>query len=118
MGKLRVLALAAVSLARTTAAAIPDVLWTIRNFDFHASYIFTTPAHQNSWGYVNFTLASNLVSYTTSCTANSNRLNDFFYGETAYACAPADEAPLGAAANFKFDRPNGRLYVEETFVQG
>ena len=118
MGKLGALALAAASLARMAAAATPDVLWTIRNFDFHASYIFTTPAHQNSWGFVNFTLTSNMVSYTTSCTANSNRLNDFFYGETAYACTPADEAPLGAAANFKFDRPSGRLYIEETFVQG
>ncbi|KAK4201149.1 hypothetical protein QBC40DRAFT_339263 [Triangularia verruculosa] len=26
--------------------------WTVHDFDFHASYVFTNPAHQNSWGYM------------------------------------------------------------------
>jgi len=35
--------------------------WTVHDFDFHSSEVFTTPAHQNSWGYVNFTLSNPVV---------------------------------------------------------
>src|SRR5687767_900631 len=41
--------------------------WKVENFDYHASYIFTTPAHQNSWGYVNFTLSNPALNYKPVC---------------------------------------------------
>ncbi|KAK4455286.1 hypothetical protein QBC34DRAFT_315404, partial [Podospora aff. communis PSN243] len=102
-------------LATATATTIQ---WKIPLFDFHESYTFTTPAHQNSWGFVDFNLTNNLVSYTASCKAQNNRMFNF-YGETpAFACTPPDEAPLGAAANFRFNRLTGQLDVEEWIVQG
>jgi len=58
------------------------------------------------------------VPYKTFCKAQSNLLSDFFVGFPAYACTPPDEAPLGAAANFKFSRATGKLDVEETVVLG
>ena len=50
--------------------------WTVHNFDFHASYIFSTPAHQNSWGYANFTLTNPAVDYAATCGASSDQLSD------------------------------------------
>lgn len=103
--------------ALTTLASLASasaLQWTVHSFDYHASYIFTTPAHQNSWGYVSFNLTNDQVNYTTSCTAASSQLSDFFYGTIAYACTPSDNAPVGAGANFKFNRPTGQLDIEET----
>lgn len=91
-----------------------QLVWTVHDFDFHASYIFTTPAHQNSWGYVNFTISNTIAPYKSFCSASSNQLSDFFYGTTAYACKPADEAPVGAASNFRFSRPSSTIVLEET----
>lgn len=28
-----------------------DLAWGVEDFAYNASYLFTTPAHQNSWGY-------------------------------------------------------------------
>lgn len=109
------IALTAVLPSLASASALQ---WTIHGFDYHASYIFTTPAHQNSWGYVNFNLTNNLVNYQMSCSAASNQLSDFFYGTLAYACTPSDNAPVGAGANFKFSRPTGQLDIEETIPGG
>ncbi|KAK0651057.1 hypothetical protein B0T16DRAFT_344745 [Cercophora newfieldiana] len=98
------------------SAAATELQWKIPAFDYHESYTFTTPAHQNSWGYVDFNLTNNLVPYATPCKAQNNRMFDF-YGETpAFACTPPDEAPLGAAANFRFNKKTGQLDVEETVV--
>ncbi|KAK1761534.1 hypothetical protein QBC47DRAFT_30963 [Echria macrotheca] len=89
-------------------------VFTIHGFDYHASYTFTTPAHQNSWGYVNFNLTNSLTPYSFKCSASSGQLQDFFYGTVAYACTPDDTAPVGAGANFKYSRPSGQLDVEQT----
>ena len=98
------------------SAGATDVQWTIPTFDFHASYTFTTPAHQNSWGYVDFNLTNNLVPYAISCKAQNNRMFNFPSDTPAFACTPQGEAPLGAAANFQFNRLTGQLHVEETVV--
>jgi hypothetical protein len=87
--------------------------WTAQGFDYHASYIFTNPAHQNSWGYVNFNLTNNVVPYTAVCKASSNQLTDFFYGTLDYNCTLPAEAPVGAAVKFRFSRPSGQLDIEE-----
>lgn len=65
--------------------------WTVSNFDFHASYTFTTPAHQNSWGYVNFTLENPAVDYKPICSAASSQLQDFYYGTQVYKCEMPDD---------------------------
>ena len=90
--------------------------WTVHGFDYHASYIFSTPAHQNSWGYVNFNLTNNVVPYTAACSASSNQLTDFFYGSVEYACTLPSSAPAGSAVAFKFNRPTGQLDIKETII--
>lgn len=99
-------------------ASFRDFHWTVKDFDYHASYIFTTPAHQNSWGYVNFTLVHSALLYTAQCSAASNQLSDFFYGTVPYNCAfPEDATPSpGTGAKFDFSRPSGLLEVNQTWV--
>ncbi|KAF4584161.1 SSCRP protein [Ophiocordyceps camponoti-floridani] len=86
--------------------------WTVSDFDFHASYIFSTPAHQNSWGYVNFTLINPIFSWKLNCAASSNQLEDFFYGTVPYKCnAPGNIEE----ASFSFSRPSGELLINQTW---
>ncbi|KAI9163886.1 hypothetical protein HJFPF1_05516 [Paramyrothecium foliicola] len=86
--------------------------WIVENFDFHASYIFSTPSHQNSWGYVNFTLANPVLDYKPVCTAASNWLSDFYYGNTIYNC---DVPVEGDVASFTYDRAGGALRINQTW---
>lgn len=90
--------------------------WTVQDFDYHASYIFTTPAHQNSYGYVNFNLTSTAVGFTASCSASSSQLTDFFYGTQWYTCILSPDAPAGSVVEFQFNRPTGQLDVRQTVV--
>ncbi|KAL7937330.1 hypothetical protein V8C35DRAFT_292237 [Trichoderma chlorosporum] len=86
--------------------------WTVDEFDFHASYTFSTPAHQNSWGYVNFTLTNPAVSYTPVCSAASDQLNDFFYGSPIYECT----LPVTSdKATFTYSRPTSELLINQTW---
>ncbi|KAI1477833.1 hypothetical protein F4774DRAFT_387847 [Daldinia eschscholtzii] len=95
-------------------ASFGDFKWTIENFDYHASYIFTTPAHQNSWGYVNFNLTNPALEYQAICSASSNQLSDFFYGTMPYTCT----VPEGytTKTTFDFSRPSGKLNVNQTWT--
>ncbi|KAI9901132.1 hypothetical protein N3K66_002949 [Trichothecium roseum] len=90
-------------------------LWSVDKFDFHASYTFSTPAHQNSWGYVNFTLGNPAVPASRPvCAAESNWLNDFFYGGgQVYACDTGDDGTT--SATWSFSRPSGELRVNQTW---
>ena len=83
--------------------------WTARAFDFHASYIFTTPAHQNSWGYASFELFNPADQSTTHCEAASNQLSDFFYGTVQYKCNDT-------RTTFDFSRPANQLRVQQSWV--
>jgi alternaria allergen 1 len=88
--------------------------WQLEDFDFHASYVFSTPSHQNSLGYVSFTAVNPVHDTRTKCSAQSNRLNDFFYGDVEYACETDGDRNLGAA-KFTFDRPSGEVKMEQTW---
>ena len=83
--------------------------WTARAFDFHASYIFSTPAHQNSWGYASFELFNPADQSTTHCEAASNQLSDFFYGTLEYKCNDT-------RTTFDFNRPANQLRVKQSWV--
>ncbi|OAA46113.1 hypothetical protein NOR_02866 [Metarhizium rileyi] len=87
--------------------------WTVKDFDFHASYIFTTPAHQNSWGYVNFTLQNPSLDYTAQCSAASNWLDAFFYGNLVYDCT---QSVPDTPATFTFSWPQQELKVNQTWA--
>ena len=91
-----------------------DFKWTIKDFDFHSSFTFTTPAHQNSWGYVNFNVTNPALTYEVACSASSNQLSDFFYGTVPYTCT----SPEGTSAEstFAFSRPSGQLDFNQTWT--
>ncbi|KAM0271638.1 hypothetical protein ACHAQH_009026 [Verticillium albo-atrum] len=102
----------------STTSAVKS--WELTSLDYHASYIFSTPSHQNSWGYVSFTLENAALGTKTKCEAASSRLNDFFYGDVDYECeAPEGEAPEGeprlSETKFRFDRPGGEVTVEQSW---
>jgi hypothetical protein len=89
--------------------------WLARQFDFHASYIFTTPAHQNSWGYVSFDLFNPADQSATHCQAASNQLSDFFYGTMQYQCDDEAAGRIGSTS-FDFARPTNQLRVNQTWT--
>ncbi|CAN8103936.1 unnamed protein product [Discula destructiva] len=90
--------------------------WQVMDFDFHASYTFTTPAHQNSWGYASFNLSNAAVpDIVASCSAQSDQLQDFFYGTPSYQCTVAG-TPGPAPASFTFNRPTGELKINQTWT--
>jgi len=90
--------------------------WQISGFDFHSSFIFTTPAHQNSWGYVNFNLTNPAVGddVITTCSAASSQLSDFFYGTVPYTCVSA--SPDAGTTKFDFARSNNQLRLNQTWT--
>ncbi|EQK99737.1 hypothetical protein G6O67_004247 [Ophiocordyceps sinensis] len=88
--------------------------WTVSDFDYHASYVFTTPAHQNSYGNVNFNLTTSAVPYTAQCSATSTQLQDFFYGNMSYKCAlPA--ANSYDDVTFTFSKSSGELKIDHSW---
>jgi len=91
--------------------------WSVSDFDFHANYIFSTPAHQNSWGYASFDLVNPADQSKVHCSAASNQINDFFYGTVSYACDDAAGGRLGTT-KFDFNRPTGELKANQSWVCG
>ncbi len=87
--------------------------WTIEDFDFHSSYVFTTPAHQNSWGFVSFNMTNPALEYKASCVGSSSQLSDFFYGTMKYQCTVPGNAT--AVSVFTFDRASGKLDLSEAW---
>ncbi|KAG6001543.1 hypothetical protein E4U21_004100 [Claviceps maximensis] len=87
--------------------------WHVKDLDFHASYLFTTPAHQVSAGDISFTLENPSLKFTSHCHANSNHLNDFFYGDFVYNCT---QPMPNAETTFTFSRPSGQLMINQTWI--
>ena len=84
--------------------------WTVVDLDFHGDYTFTTPAHQNSWGYINFVLRSPGFPYEAKCSAASSQLSDFFYGNVEYKC---DVPNAADSVTFTFSRPDNKLSITQ-----
>lgn len=102
--------------ASCSDASVHGFAWTVKDFDFHASYIFSTPAHQNSWGYVSFNLSNPAVpDVVASCSAQSSQLSDFFFGTVSYQCTYGGAAGP-APATFSFNRPSGELAINQTWT--
>ncbi|KAL7626117.1 hypothetical protein AAE478_002887 [Parahypoxylon ruwenzoriense] len=95
-------------------ASFGNFSWTIEDFVYHADYVFTTPAHQNSWGFVDFNLTNPALEYQAVCSARSNQLSDFFYGTMAYSCVVPDGSTT--KTTFDFSRPSGVLNVNQTWT--
>ncbi|KAM0326715.1 hypothetical protein ACHAQA_006588 [Verticillium albo-atrum] len=90
--------------------------WELTSLDVSASYIFTTPAHQNSWGHVSFTLKNPALGTVTKCEGSSSQLNDFFNGDVDYECETPDEVEEVDPRLTKGSQ-NVELDCEETFEQ-
>jgi hypothetical protein len=95
-------------------AASSNLTYTVEDFDFHASYIFTTPAHQNSWGYASFNLTNPALTYKSSCSAQSNQLSDFFYGNQIFTCTEPDGSTT--KTTFDYNRVTGQLDFNQTWI--
>lgn len=90
--------------------------WTVESFVFKASYIFTTPAHQNSWGYADFNLSNAAVpDVLATCSGRSDQLSDFFYGNLPYDCTFEGETGP-APAKFTYNRASGELDINQTWT--
>ncbi len=97
-----------------TSISFGDFAWTIEDFTYHASYIFTTPAHQVSSGSVDFNLTNPAFPDKVSCTAYSTWLSDFFYGNVNYNCVVPEGS--GTQTSFSFSRPSGELNINQTWT--
>ncbi|EGX93283.1 hypothetical protein CCM_04656 [Cordyceps militaris CM01] len=98
-----------------TAKSLKVTSFLVKDFDFHASWTFTTPAHQNSWGYVNFTLANAAVPYEYQCSSASNWLSDFYYGNINYNCTDPAGQPT-QHGTFSYSRPTETLAINQTWI--
>ncbi|KAG6195615.1 hypothetical protein E4U22_007075 [Claviceps purpurea] len=87
--------------------------WQVKDFDFHASYLFTTPAHQNSAGFVKFTLENPALNFTSQCEGRSGQLDDFFYGNFVYKCT---QPVPGVETTFTFSRPSSQLLINQSWA--
>lgn len=97
-----------------TSGSMDASEWSVKDFEYHASYVFTTPAHQNSGGTVKFNLTNPAVPYTAQCSAYSSQLQDFFYGNLPYKCTlPA--ANSGDEVTFTFSKTSGELKIEHSW---
>lgn len=99
-----------------TSHSFGDFAWGLVGFDYHASYVFTTPAHQNSWGYVNFNLTNPALTYPAICSAASSQLSDFFYGNFEYTCTLPADVDSATSTTFEFNRASGLLNVTQTWT--
>jgi len=88
--------------------------WTLTGFDYHASYTFTTPAHQNSWGYISFNVSNPVLDYEVACSAASNQLSDFFYGDQVYNCSPPEGQ--SATTSFTWSYPERALTLNQSWT--
>ncbi|KAL2022386.1 hypothetical protein VTK56DRAFT_5453 [Thermocarpiscus australiensis] len=99
--------------AGCTDTSMNSFAWLARSLDYHASYVFSTPSHQNSWGYVSFDLFNPADQTTAHCEAASNQLSEFFYGNMQYKC---NDTLRSGSTSFDFSKPTGQLRVNQTWV--
>lgn len=87
----------------------------VKDFGFHASYTFSTPAHQIAGGLVNFTLANPVLDYELRCSASSGQLTDFFYGTMNYNCTDDQTGKQTQQGTFSYSRPTNEIAVNQTW---
>lgn len=86
--------------------------WTVVRFQYNASYIFSTPAHQIDYGVVAFNLTNPALASPAVCSATSTQLQDYFYGDMIYKCS----SDAGTTTTFTFNAPSEVLTWNQTWV--
>ncbi|KAL1900537.1 hypothetical protein Sste5346_002260 [Sporothrix stenoceras] len=96
-----------------TAASLGNFDWSIAEFVYNKSIVFSTPAHQIDNGIVQFNLTNPALAYPAVCQAYSTQLSDFFYGNIIYNCtSEGDET----TTTFAFNAPAETLDVNQTWT--
>ncbi|CAK7199778.1 hypothetical protein SEUCBS139899_002461 [Sporothrix eucalyptigena] len=96
-----------------TADSFGDFDWTISDFVYNTSIVFSTPAHQIPNGVVQFNLTNPALTYTAVCEAYSTQLSGFFYGNIVYTCTePSNET----TTTFTFNAGTSELNVNQTWT--
>ncbi|KAI0393952.1 hypothetical protein F5Y17DRAFT_279988 [Xylariaceae sp. FL0594] len=94
-----------------------DFSWNVEAFTYHASYIFSTPAHQIASGTVAFNITNPAVPNTkVSCSAYSSQLTDFFYGDFVYTCQQPGAGSKITETTFDYNAVTGHLDVNQTWT--
>ncbi|KAJ1325446.1 Alternaria alternata allergen 1 [Microdochium nivale] len=99
-----------------SATSFHNLAWDLGEFAYNASYLFTNPAHQNSWGIASFELSNPALTYKATCTAASSQLSEFFYGTVTYNCEVPTPEGDGTTTTFTFDYPGRKLAVKQTWT--
>ncbi|KAI1827336.1 hypothetical protein F4861DRAFT_404655 [Xylaria intraflava] len=97
-----------------TSRSFSDFSWTVSDFTYNASYVFSTPAHQVDGGFAGFTLTNPAIPETVSCSAYSLQLEDYFYGNINYDCVAANGS--STKSSFAFSSPARSLAVNQTWT--
>jgi hypothetical protein len=92
-----------------TQASLKRTEWEVKGFKYHSSIIYTVPSHRVASGTVNFTLTNLALPFTMGCSAVSDQMSDFFYGNLWYQCS----GPSGNSAQFQFDKSSGRVDIQQ-----
>ncbi|KAI0867892.1 hypothetical protein GGS24DRAFT_250688 [Hypoxylon argillaceum] len=102
------------SIPGCTSTSFGDFSWTIEEFTYLGSYIYSTPAHLIASGTVAFNVTNPAFPEKVSCYAYSTWLQDFFYGNINYNCDVPEGSGVGTS--FSFSVPGSTLNVNQTWT--
>lgn len=88
--------------------------WTLRNFNFNSSHVFTTPAHQFGNANAGFNLVNTVTQEERRCDAYSSRLAGWFYGDQVYQCKTLDGTQT-PDTTFTFSMPEWTVKVNQSY---
>jgi hypothetical protein len=86
----------------------------LTNFYLHSREEFTTPSHQNSYGYLSFEVHNPILDYVIQCDTMSTTLPEFYSAGREWTCyAPPG---IGGSVTFSYDRSTGKLDLIQKWV--
>lgn len=88
--------------------------WTIHNFNFNSSRVFTTPAHQFGNGWVGFNLFNTVTNEERRCDGGTTRLDPWFVGDANFKCRTMD-GQSDENTVFNFDMPAWTVKLNQSF---
>ncbi|EFX05616.1 hypothetical protein CMQ_3685 [Grosmannia clavigera kw1407] len=92
--------------------------WSMTLFEYKATEVSTTPAHQNVDGEVSFNISNPaLLSLQSSsgCSGSSVQYPDYFYGNIVYECIDP-RIDTNTKTTFTYDAPSGLLSINQTWT--
>lgn len=102
-----------------TSVAMSMPNWTVTDLLYSARYPHAQDQGGSPYAFITFNVTNPAVGRSSHCAASSMKAEDFFYGEQWYPC-DYDEAGSGekapARALFRYDRPSGKLDINQTWV--